>query len=110
MIAKPDAPTDGTRIDVTKRTNQWIRTEALKAETSQSLGDCPSLQPHREYWHDLSATTLLSYGSHQNYKLADFHNAVLRGRSSVAAKVPVSVANELERLVMEIKFHTRPEQ
>ena len=35
-------------------------------------------------------------------------NAVLRGRSSVAAEVPVSKANELERLVMEIKFRTKP--
>jgi len=35
-------------------------------------------------------------------------NAVLRGRSSVAAEVPVSKANELERLFMEIKFRTKP--
>ena len=110
MIAKPAAPTDGTRIDVTQQTQPLDHNRSTQDRNLPKPSITSQAFNRTGNAGTLSQLAPPCYGNHKITRLPDFHNAVLRGRSSVAAEVPVSVANELERLVMEIKFRTKPEK
>ena len=81
--------------------NRWTKTEALKAETSQSLSNCQSLKPHRERWHALPATALATMAPIKTTRLPDFHNPSLCGQRYAG---PRERSEQHEAFVMRVTY------